>query len=244
MAGSEGLGFDCKKDLFSLDPSVTYLNNAAYSPIMNSSRLAGIAGIDLKCQPQNITPPSIHFTEHSLLRNKLQQLINCQNSDQIAIFPSVSYGMATVAANLERIPNILMKKTIIVLQEEFPNDHYAFTRVAQKLNLEIQIISSSSASSSSCSSSSSADFETMGEIWNQNILESISDETAMVVIPHVHWFYGIVFNLQEISRKCHEKNALLIIDGTQSNGSLVPIRSALVILVHFSTMVFRSRSLG
>jgi selenocysteine lyase/cysteine desulfurase len=213
MAGER---FQCKRDLFSLDPTVTYLNNAAYSPIMNSSRLAGINGIDVKCQPQHITPP-IHFTEHALLRNKLHQLINCSNSDQIAIFPSVSYGMATVAINLERIPNILEKKTILVLQEEFPNDHYAFTRVAQKLNLDIQIISPTMDSSSS---STGTEFERMGEIWNQNILDSISSETALVVVPHVHWFYGIIFNLQEISKKCHENNALLVIDGTQSIGAM------------------------
>lgn len=64
------------------------------------------------------------------------------------------------------------------------------------------------------------DIERMGEIWNENILSSINSETAVVIVPYVHWFYGIIFNLEEISRKCHENGALLIIDGTQAVGAI------------------------
>jgi selenocysteine lyase/cysteine desulfurase len=198
---------ECKKDLFPLEDGLTYLNNASYSPLMKTSREAGIQGIDVKCFPQNITPQR-HFTEHLHLRNQLKQLLNCENGDRIAIFPSVSYGMAIVAANLERLPTISLKKTVLILQEEFPNDTYAFTRVTEKLHLNIITVSSTS------------DFETMGEVWNQNILASINSETALVVVPNVHWFYGIVFNLQDISEKCREHGALLVIDGTQSIGAM------------------------
>lgn len=116
---------NCQKDLFSLEEEVVYLNNAAYSPIMKTSREAGIKGIDVKCNPQYITPQR-HFNEHLELRKLINQLINSEHYDRIAIFPSVSYGMATVAANIERIPNINSKKSILVLQEEFPNDYYSF----------------------------------------------------------------------------------------------------------------------
>jgi selenocysteine lyase/cysteine desulfurase len=225
---------ECKKDLFPLENGLTYLNNASYSPLMKTSREAGIQGIDVKCSPQNITPQR-HFTEHLLLRNQLKQLINCHDSDRIAIFPSVSYGMAIVAANLERLPTISSKKTILILEEEFPNDTYAFTRVAEKLNLDIVSISSTS------------DFETMGEVWNQTILDSINSDTALVVVPNVHWFYGIVFNLQGISEKCREHGALLVIDGTQSIGAMpfdVQMIQPAAVIVSAYKWVFGPYSIG
>jgi selenocysteine lyase/cysteine desulfurase len=42
----------------------------------------------------------------------------------------------------------------------------------------------------------------------------------MVVIPHIHWIYGVKYDLEKISVRCREVGALLIVDGTQSVGVL------------------------
>jgi len=102
--------------------------------------------------PQNIKP-SDHFTGNLNLRTKISRLLSMKNNnilidrlksihdvDRIAIFPSVSYGMAIVAKNLHRIPNIATKKTILIIHEEFPNDYYSFERVAHELNLNIKSV--------------------------------------------------------------------------------------------------------
>lgn len=78
----------------------------------------------------------------------------------------------------------------------------------------------------------------MGEVWNTKILDSITPLTALVVVPHVHWVYGVVFDLLAISNKCKGKlyltyydmnvimttimtahGALLVVDGSQSVGA-------------------------
>jgi selenocysteine lyase/cysteine desulfurase len=59
----------------------------------------------------------------------------------------------------------------------------------------------------------------IGNAWNATILEEIDAQTAMVVCPHVHWMYGIVFDLEAIGKRARSCNSWLIIDGTQSIGA-------------------------
>jgi len=47
-----------------------------------------------------------------------------------------------------------------------------------------------------------------------------NDETLLVALAHVHWTDGTLFDLESIGQKCRQKEALLIIDGTQSVGAL------------------------
>jgi selenocysteine lyase/cysteine desulfurase len=60
----------------------------------------------------------------------------------------------------------------------------------------------------------------IGKVWNESVLSAIDDNTVLVVLPHVHWIEGIIFDLEKIGVKCREHGALLIIDGTQSVGAL------------------------
>ncbi|MGX7836112.1 aminotransferase class V-fold PLP-dependent enzyme, partial [Campylobacter fetus subsp. venerealis] len=55
----------------------------------------------------------------------------------------------------------------------------------------------------------------LGESWNKNILESISPETAVVLMSSVHWMNGLKFDLESIGQKCKTVGAIFIVDGTQ-----------------------------
>lgn len=199
--------FPCQKDLFSIEEGVHYLNCAAYSPLLNSSKRAGYQGIALKCNPQNIAAKD-HFEGVEKLRRSIADLLDARDHDRIALFPSVSYGMAIVAANIGRVENIASKDNIIILQDEFPNDTYAFSRVTKDLDLSIVAVPQPE------------EIALIGELWNMAVLQHISSKTAAVVLPHVHWMYGVMFNLEEIGNKCRECGALLVIDGSQSVGAL------------------------
>lgn len=203
----ESKELDCQRELFSLEDGVHYLNCAAYSPFLTASKEAGVRAMEIKSNPQYIKSQD-HFTGCAALRQKFATLIHCEDADRIAVFPSVSYGMAIVANNLHRLPDISSKRSIIILEEEFPNDTYAFERVASSLNLSIEAVKMPT------------NIETMGELWNLDILARIQEDTAAVVIPCVHWIYGVMFDLEKISAACKENGALLIIDGTQSVGAL------------------------
>ncbi len=196
-----------QKALFNLDQNVHYLNCAAYGPLPKNSVQEGIEGIKLKENPFNISPKT-HFQESEIGRNLFARLIHCDNSDKVAIIPSVSYGMAIVAANLYRITGIENKESIISLKNEFPNDFYAFERVLPTLNLKHNTLEMPE------------NIETLGADWNNLILDSITNKVAAIIIPHVHWIYGVVFNLEAISKKCKQTETLLIIDGSQSIGAL------------------------
>jgi selenocysteine lyase/cysteine desulfurase len=197
-----------QKHLFSIEEGITYLNGAAYSPTLKSSVSRGIEGINLK----TVTPFKISGKDHFTLPEKVQQLfsklVNIADYQRVTIISAASYGMAIVANNIHRLPNISQKKHIIQIQDEFPNNVYAFDRVCQTHNLTYKTIAKPDV------------LEHRGKLWNEHILEGITTETAMVVMPHIHWIYGVKFDLETISKRCKEVGALLIIDGTQSVGVL------------------------
>lgn len=197
-----------QKHLFSLDESITYLNGAAYSPTLRSSVQRGIEGINLKASNTHLIKGSDHFTLPQKVQKLFAQIINEPDYERIAIISSVSYGMAVVAHNVHRLPNLKNKTHIIQIQDEFPNNVYAFDRVCQEHHLVYKTIAKPEV------------LENRGGLWNQAVLEGINNETAMVVMPHIHWIYGVKFDLKAVSKRCKEVGALLIIDGTQSVGIL------------------------
>jgi selenocysteine lyase/cysteine desulfurase len=167
----------CQKHLFSQEKGAKYLNCAAYSPFMTSSKEAGIQAMEIKSNPQHISSEH-HFLGSAVLRSKYAELIHEQDADRIAIFPSVSYGMSIVANNLHRIPDISSKRSLLILEDEFPNDTYAFQPAARALSLSIAAVKMSD------------DITHLGEEWNASLLAQIGPETAAVIIPYVHWIYG------------------------------------------------------
>lgn len=197
-----------QKHLFSIEEGITYLNGAAYSPTLKSSVERGFEGINLKA----ITPFKISGKDHFTLPEKVQklfsQLVNITDYQRVAIISAASYGMAIVANNIHRLPNLSQKKHIVQIQDEFPNNVYAFDRVCQMHNLTYKTIAKPDV------------LKHRGKLWNEHILEGITAETAIVVMPHIHWIYGVKFDLETISKRCKEVGALLIIDGTQSVGAL------------------------
>lgn len=202
------MALSCQKHLFALDSNVHYLNGAAYSPGLSSSVEAGLEGLRLKAKtPYRITPQH-HFETAYRVRCLFSDLVNAGNPERIALIPAVSYGMAVVAHNLHRLPDIVSKKQIVLIGEEFPNNVYAFERVSANLNLTIQRVEKPEA------------FENRGAIWNERLLEAITPDTALVVASAVHWIYGTLFDLEALGRRCREVSALLVVDATQSIGAL------------------------
>ncbi|MCU0324626.1 MAG: aminotransferase class V-fold PLP-dependent enzyme [Spirosomaceae bacterium] len=196
-----------QKHFFNLNQDVCYLNCAAYSPLLNVSVEAGQRGIALKVNPVEINPQKNFFENVDRVRLIFSDLVNANDFERIAVIGSVAYGMAVVANNLHRLPDIAQKKHVILIEEEFPNNVYAFERVNAQLGLTYLTIGPNKSVDDTAKS------------WNENILNAITNQTAMIVMPHIHWIYGVRFDLETISKRCKEVGALLIIDGTQSVGA-------------------------
>jgi selenocysteine lyase/cysteine desulfurase len=195
---------DCQKHLFSLPDDHHYLNCAYFSPLLKSVEEAGMKGIKQKREPWHTLPD--HFFEQSnTLRSLFARLVNAQRPDNIAIMPSASYGLSTVAQNL---PKKTSDKKIITVGEQFPSNVYPWMRYCQNSGCKMHVIEAP------------AEFKRRGQEWNEKILEAIDSNTLMVAIGNIHWTDGTLFDLEAIGKQARKVGAYFVIDGTQSVGAL------------------------
>ncbi|MBE9553315.1 MAG: aminotransferase class V-fold PLP-dependent enzyme, partial [Proteobacteria bacterium] len=124
----------CQRDLFDIPDDVAWLNCAYMSPLMKSAVMAGEAGIRGKAQPWNIKPDDF-FPGPEEARALFARLINA-SADEIAIVPSVSYGIATAARNLDAPAG----KRILLLDEQFPSNVYAWRELAARSGARIDTV--------------------------------------------------------------------------------------------------------
>ena len=192
-----------QKHKFDLPEDVVYLNTAYMSPLLKEVATIGCAAVNQKLRPFEVTADDF-FTPVTELKKLYAQLIDCNEPERIAVIPSVSYGIGTIIHNIK----LTAKDEILVLEEQFPSNIYAWQRLADTSGASLRIIDKPHRS------------ESVGKAWNEHILEAITEKTAVVAMPHVHWADGTLFDLISIRKKTTENDALLIIDGTQSVGAL------------------------
>lgn len=126
---------DCKKQLFSLNDRHHYINCAYMSPMLKSVEEAGINGVKSKGQPWEITPDDF-FEDSNRLRALFSQLIKADAAQNTALLPSVSYGLATVAQNIDPCKG----NTIVVADEQFPSNVYIWKRFCARHNCTLKMI--------------------------------------------------------------------------------------------------------
>lgn len=192
-----------KRAQFTIPPQVTYLNCAYMSPMLKVVEKEGIKALRKKRNPAQISPQDF-YTDTETLRPEFAKLIGAKDPKRIVVIPSVSYGMATVARNI----NIKKDQHIIVASEQFPSNYYVWQSLCDETGASIKSISPPT------------DFVDRGKRWNEKILEGINSSTRAVAIGNVHWADGTRFDLEAIRKRTTEVGALLIIDGTQSVGAL------------------------
>lgn len=191
-----------QKHLFQLAEN-TYFFNAAYmSPLLKSVEEAGIRGLLRKRNPMAISP-SDFFAEAIFVKDKFGKLVNCP-ARQVAIIPSASYGLQVAISNLP----ITNGGVALIVADEFPSSFYTLKTWCKQNQKQLRIIAPSS--------------ETIqkGASWNEQLLSAINSDTAVVMLSHVHWADGTLFDLATIGKKCKEVGAFLLVDGTQSVGAL------------------------
>ncbi len=187
----------CQSDKFFLSPDQHYLNCAFLSPLMKNVETAGISALQIKRDPSQVTP-NMFFEGVELARQLFSKLINCRQ-EQVALIPSTSYGIATLSRNL----TIGSGDNIVLIQDQFPSNVYAWRRLSRTTGATIRTVTRKG----------------MGD-WTQHILESINYRTAVVAMETVHWANGHAFDLSAISMRSHDVGARLILDGTQSIGAV------------------------
>lgn len=193
----------CQSHCFNIPEDVSYLNCSYMGPISHRVFEAGNEAMIRKTQPYRITVEDF-FQPVEDLKMAFAGLINARESRRVAVIPSVSYGMATIAKNLRVRPG----QNIVTLKEQFPSNVYCWQRLCQENSLEMRTIDPP------------AQAPERGREWNNRILEAIDEKTAAVTIGTVHWADGTRFDLQALRKRTREVGAQLIVDGTQSIGAM------------------------
>src|SRR2546423_6816276 len=103
----------CQRDLFDVPRQICYLNSASYSPLPLKTQDAARAAVGRKGNPW-ILDAGFANTQHERARAAAAQLISADPAD-IALIPSISYGVATAA----KLLTIARGSRVIVLE----NDH-------------------------------------------------------------------------------------------------------------------------
>ncbi|WP_179346547.1 aminotransferase class V-fold PLP-dependent enzyme [Winogradskyella ursingii] len=187
------------KNQFNFPEDVVYLNTASFSPAFTSVETAGVKAVKAKSRPDFISASNL-FEPVKELKTLFAEIIDCDNYNRVVTIPSVSYGLATVANNIE----LKQDDEILIIDEQFPSNVYIWKRLANQYNAKIITVKEPENKSD----------------WNRHILDAISDRTALVAMGHIHWANGILFDLKKIREKTKQHNSLLIIDGSQSIGAL------------------------
>jgi selenocysteine lyase/cysteine desulfurase len=187
----------CQRALFDIPEDVAYFDCAKMSPLSRAAAEAGRRGLIRKAAPWEVRAEHF-FDEAEEVRGLYARLIGAQEDD-IAIVPSVSYGMASVMPNVR----VAAGQAVVTLGEDFPSGIYAARALARRLEARVETVPRPEAGD-----------------WSAAVLDAIDGGTALVVAPHVHWVHGTVLDVEAIARRCRSVGATLVLDTTQSTGAL------------------------
>jgi selenocysteine lyase/cysteine desulfurase len=193
---------ECQKHLFRIPGGIHYLNCAYMSPLLISVEEKGIEGMRRKRNPLSIKPEDF-FTGVNSVREKFGQMVHCGPA-QVAVMPSVSYGMNSVITNIPYVKG----QHALTISEEFPSCYYTARRWCRTHGAKLRVVARRD------------DIPGRAEEWNERIMDSIVPDTAFLVMASVHWMNGTRFDLEAIGTRCREVGAKFIVDGSQSVGAL------------------------
>ena len=193
-----------QRALFDIPGEVAYLNCAYMSPLMKSVVAAGEKAARLKQQPWKITAPDF-FTLPDRGRELFARIIGADRDD-IAIVPSISYGIAIAALNIEVLPG----QEILVLEDQFPSNVYPWREKARESGGQVVTVPRPAAVRG----------EDAPQSWTDSVLDAIGPRTAIVALPHCHWTDGSLVDLVAVGEKVRSHGAALVLDVAQSAGAM------------------------
>lgn len=187
--------------LFDIPRDVCYLNSASYSPLPLRTLEAGRAAVGRKGQPWKLEA-GFAERQHERARTAAARLINADAAD-VALIPSVSYGVAT-AARLLTIPR---GSRVLVLENDHSSPVLEWHARAETQDFAVDTVRQSG----------DAD-------WTSAVLAALdragAPPVALASISSVHWSDGGLIDIEKVAAALRKQGALFLIDATQSVGVL------------------------
>ena len=128
-----------QRHLFGLPENIYYLNCAYMSPQLKAATEAGIKSVQRKSNPTSYSPEDF-FSEVEVAKSLFGKLVNGA-TQQMAVIPSVSYGMANAFYNVTPKAG----QHAITISKEFPSGYFAAKRWCETHNAELKVIDINSA---------------------------------------------------------------------------------------------------
>src|SRR5215218_7047715 len=196
MGRDEPVNLGDQRELFEMPEAVAYLNCAYMSPQLRSAREIGERAVSRKSRSWEITPDDF-FEDAETCRALFARLVGGEG-DGVALIPSVSYGIAVAAANVD----VREGQKILVLEDQFPSNVYAWRELAARSGAKLVTVPRP------------ADLD-----WASAITEDLDENTAVVAGPNCHWTDGSLVDLGRVAERAREAGAALVVDGIQSIGA-------------------------
>ncbi|NNE16539.1 MAG: aminotransferase class V-fold PLP-dependent enzyme [Saprospiraceae bacterium] len=196
------MNLECQKELFTLTEGIHYFNCASKSPLLKSAELLAVKAVQYQRHPFHLKDVDF-FSEVENVKEEFAKLINTSKNN-IAIIPSVSYGFASMLKNVSPKDN----GHALTIRDEFPSGYYALEKWCIDNSNSLKIVNPILSESE------------VGKSWNHQVIESINDDTSVVLMSAIHWINGLKFDIQAIGKKCKNVGAKLLIDGTQMLGAM------------------------
>jgi selenocysteine lyase/cysteine desulfurase len=188
-----------QRDLFEMPRDICYLNAASYSPLPRRVLDAGRAAVGRKGQPWTLEA-SFANAQHERARTAAARLINADPAD-VALIPSVSYGVATAA----KVLTIARGTRVIVLENDHSSPVLEWRIRADAQGFVVETIR----------------VPDDGD-WTSAVLAFIERPGAPPVglasISSVHWSEGGLIDVDRVGAALRRQGAAFLIDATQSAG--------------------------
>src|SRR5215475_12807651 len=184
-----------QRALFDIPRHVCYLNAASYSPLPLRTLEAGRAAVGRKGTPWTLAA-SFAGEQHERARRAAARLINADPSD-IALIPSISYGVATAA----KLLTIERGTRVLVLENDHSSPVLEWQTRAEAQGFVVETIR-----------------QPLDGDWTSAVLAATerkdSAPVALALISSVHWSDGGLIDLDRVSSALKRHGAIFLIDAT------------------------------
>jgi selenocysteine lyase/cysteine desulfurase len=190
-----------QRGLFEMPRDICYLNSASYSPLPLRTQEAGRAAVGRKAMPWTLDATFAN-RQHERARAAAAALIHADPAD-IALIPSISYGVATAAKVLMLPPGA----RVLVLENDHSSPVLEWQTRADAQGFTIETIRQP------------ADGD-----WTSAVLTAIERQgvppVGLASVSSVHWSDGGLIDLEKVGEALRRQGAIFLIDATHSAGVL------------------------
>jgi selenocysteine lyase/cysteine desulfurase len=190
-----------QRDLFEIPRDICYLNSASYSPLPRKTQEAGRAAVLRKAAPWRLDAGFAN-RQHDRARAAAATLVHADPAD-IALIPSISYGVATAA----KVLTIARGARVIVLENDHSSPVLEWQTRAEAQGFAIETVRQPGDGD-----------------WTSAVLAVIERPGAPPVglasISSVHWSDGGLIALEKVAAALKRQGAVFLIDATHGAGVL------------------------